>query len=147
MYRSLIGSLKYLLHTIHELTYSMCYLSRFIEEPNVEHLSVVKRVLRYVAGTLDYGLLYPRGYGQGFKILRYSDSDFAGDIDNSTSTSGMIFFLDDGAATWNSQKQKIVTLSLCEAEYIAGSMTNCQAVWMARLLEEIMGTELPRRGS
>jgi hypothetical protein len=61
MYRSLIGSLRYLLHTRPELTYNVCYLSRFMEAPKQEHLDAVKRVLRYVAGTVDYDLLYPRG--------------------------------------------------------------------------------------
>jgi hypothetical protein len=59
MYRSLIDSLRYLLHTRPELTYSVCYLSRFMEVPKQEHLDAVKRVLRYVAGTVDYSLLYP----------------------------------------------------------------------------------------
>jgi hypothetical protein len=64
----------------------------------------------------------------------------AGDIDDSKSTSGVIFFLGDGAATWSSQKQRVVALSSCEAEYIAGTATACQVVWLARLLEEMMGT-------
>jgi hypothetical protein len=64
----------------------------------------------------------------------------AGDIDDSKSTSGVIFFLGDGAITWSSQKQRVVALSSCEDEYIAGTATACQAVWLARLLEEKMGT-------
>jgi hypothetical protein len=64
----------------------------------------------------------------------------AGDIDNSKSTSGVIFFLGDGATTWSSQKQRVVALSSCEAEYIVGTAIACQAVWLTRLLEEMMGT-------
>jgi hypothetical protein len=64
----------------------------------------------------------------------------AGDIDDSKSTSGVIFFLGDGAVTWSSQKQRVVALSSCEAEYIAGTTAACQAVWLARLLEEMMWT-------
>jgi hypothetical protein len=100
-YRSLIGSLRYLLHTRPDLTYSICYLSRFMESPKFEHLTAVKRVLRYVAGTVDYGLLYPRGNGCGLRILGYNDSDMAGDIDDCKSTSGVVFFLGDGAASWS----------------------------------------------
>jgi hypothetical protein len=74
---------------------------------------------------VDYGLLYPRGKSGSLQILGYSDSDIAGDIDDSKSTSRVIFFLGDGAATWSSQKQRVAT---------------CQAVWLARLLEEMMGT-------
>jgi hypothetical protein len=62
------------------------------------------------------------------------------DIDDSKSTSGVIFFLGDGAVTWSSQKQRVVALSSCEAEYIVRTTVACQAVWLARLLEEMMGT-------
>jgi hypothetical protein len=146
MYHSLIVSLRYLLHTRPELTYSVCYLSRFMEASKQEHLDAIKRVLRYVAGTVDYDLLYPRGKSGSLRILAYSDSDMAGDIDDSKSTSGVIFFLGHGATTWSSQKQRVVALSSCEAEYIAGTAVACQAVWLARLLEEMMGLEQTRRG-
>jgi hypothetical protein len=53
----------------------------------------------------------------------------------------VVFFLGDGAASWSSQKQKVVTLSSCEAEYIAGTTATCQAVWLARLLGELLGSD------
>jgi hypothetical protein len=138
-YQSLIGSLRYLLHTRPELTFSVSYLSRFMENPRQDHMGAIKHLLRYIAGTVDYGLFYPRGRGEGFGILGYSDSDMAGDVDDSKSTSGMIFFLGENPATWNSQKQRVVALSSCEAEYIAGTGAACQAVWLRRLLEELVG--------
>jgi hypothetical protein len=138
-YRSLIGSLRYLLHTRPELTFSVNYLGRFMKSPKQDHLSAVKRVLRYVAGTTDFGLLYPRGKCGSMKILGYRDSDMAGDIDDCKSTSGAVFFLGSSPATWSSQKQHVVALSSCEAEYVAGTVAACQAVWLARLLEEAMG--------
>jgi hypothetical protein len=101
-YHSLIGSLRYLLHTRPDLTYSICYLSRFMESPKFEHLATVKSVLQYVAGTPDYGLLYSRGRRGGLHILGYSDSDMVGDINNCKSTFGVVFFLSDGAASWSS---------------------------------------------
>jgi hypothetical protein len=101
-YHSLIGSLRYLLHTRPDLTYSICYLSRFMESPKFENLTVVKHILRYVAGTPDYGLLYLRGNGGGLHILGYNDSDMVGDIDDCKSTSGVVFFLGDGVASWSS---------------------------------------------
>jgi hypothetical protein len=101
-YHSLIGSLRYLLHTRPDLTYSICYLSGFMESLKMEHLAAVKRVLWYVAGTPDYGLLYPTDSGGGLHILGYSDSDMAGGIDDYKSTSRVVFFLGDGAASWSS---------------------------------------------
>jgi hypothetical protein len=103
-YRSLIGSLRYLLHTRPELTFSVSYLSRFIKKPQQDHMAAIKHLLRYVAGTLEYGLFYPRGSAGRFAVLGYNDSDMAGDSDDSKSTSGVIFFLGDNPATWSSQK-------------------------------------------
>jgi hypothetical protein len=60
-YHSLIWSLRYLLHMRPELTFSVSYLSRFIEHLRQDHLVAIKHILRYVAGTLDYGMFYPRG--------------------------------------------------------------------------------------
>jgi hypothetical protein len=73
-------------------------------------------------------LLYPRGKIGSLQILGYSDSDMVGDIDDSKNTSGVIFFLGDGTATWSSQKQRVVTLSSYEAEYITGTAATCQTV-------------------
>jgi hypothetical protein len=94
-YRGLIGSLRYLLHARHELTFSVNYLNRFMEKPRHEHMAVIKHLLRYVAGTLEYDLFSPRGSGGSFGVLGYSDNDLAGDADENKSTSGMIFFLGD----------------------------------------------------
>jgi hypothetical protein len=141
-YRSLIGSLRYLLHTRPDLTFSVCYLSRFMEEPRQEHLAAVKRVLRYIVGTTEFGLVYPRGSGGSMELLGYSDSDMAGDADDNKSTSGAIFFLSEGSVTWSTQKQRVVALSSCEAEYIIGSSVMCQAVWLHRLLKEMVGVKL-----
>lgn len=120
-YRSLIGSLRYLLHTRPELNFSVSYLSRFMEAPSQDHLAAVKHLLRYVAGTMELGLFYPRGTHKNVVITGYSDSDLGGDLDDGRSTSGTIFFIGDCPATWSSQKQHVVALSSCEAEYIAGS--------------------------
>jgi hypothetical protein len=116
----------YLLHIRPDLTYSICYLSWFMESPKFEHLAAVKRVLQYIAGTPDYGLLYPRGSGGGLRILGYSDSDMAGDISNCKSMSGVVFFLGDGAASWSSQKQKVVALS----SYSVARMVTRELLWL-----------------
>jgi len=110
-----------------------------MENPTTEHLAAMKRVLRYVAGTLHFGCHYKRKKDP--QLVGYSDSDLAGDIDTRKSTSGTLFFLGDNTITWQSQKQKIVALSSCEAEYIAATIGACQGVWLARLLAELKSEE------
>jgi hypothetical protein len=106
----------------------------------MEHQQAVKRIIRYVAGTLDHGLHYPRCPGAAH-FVGYSNSDHAGDIDTSKSTSGILFFLGKYLVSWQSVKQQVVAMSSCEAEYIAASTTCTQALWFARLLGDLLGRD------
>jgi hypothetical protein len=126
-YRRLVGSLRYLAHTRPDLAFSVGYVSRFMERPTTEHLQAVKRIIRYIAGTLDHGLHYPRCPGAA-DFVGYSDNDHAGDIDTNKSTSGILFFRDKCLVSWQSVKQQVVALSSCEAEYIAASIACTQAL-------------------
>ncbi|KAJ1270345.1 hypothetical protein BS78_06G047000 [Paspalum vaginatum] len=136
-YRRIVGALRYLVNTRPDLAYAVGYVSRFMEKPTTEHLVAVKRILRYVAGTVCF---YRRKEGET-ALLSYSDSDHGADVDGRKSTSGVLFFLGGNVITWQSQKQKVVALSSCEAEYIAAATACCQGVWLARLLAELRGEE------
>jgi hypothetical protein len=138
-YRSILGSLRYLVNSRPDLAYSVGYISRFMEAPTTEHLAAVKRVLRYVAGTLQFGCCYQRK--KEVQLVGYSDSDLAGDVDTRKSTTGVIFFLGGNVITWHSQKQRVVALSSCETEYIAATTAAFQGVWLARFLAELKGEE------
>jgi hypothetical protein len=139
-YRSIIGSLRYLVNTRPDIAFAVGIVSRFMEEPGPQHWAAVKQILRYVRGTLNYGCSYTK-QSTSPVLVGYSDSDLAGDIDDRKSTSGVVFFLGGSIVTWTSQKQKIVALSSCEAEYIAASTAACQATWLSKLLGEIQGRE------
>jgi hypothetical protein len=80
-----------LAHTRPDLAFSIGYVSRFMQRPTTEHQQAVKRIIRYVVGTLDHGLYYPRCPEEAH-LIRYSDNDHAGNIDTSKSTSGILFF-------------------------------------------------------
>ena len=136
-YQSLISNLRYLTHTRPNLLFSVGILSRYMENPNQDHYNGVKKVLRYVKGIEDYGLLYKKGELKE-ELIGYNDNDFAGDCSDRKSTSGHIFFFGGMSVSWSSQKQSIVALSSCEAEYIAATTATCQAVWMNRLIGELM---------
>ena len=141
-YHSIVGSLRYLVNTSPNLVYSIGFVSRFMEAPREEHLVTVKRILCYVAGTRGWGVRYCAGRGnEKLELVGCSDSDMASDVDDRKSTSEMIYFLSDNAMYWQSTKQKVVTLFSYEAEYIAALTATTQGVWLARLVEELIGRE------
>lgn len=139
-YRSIVGCLRYLLNTRPDLSYAVGMASRYMERPTTMHYKVVKQILRYLRGTIHFGLTYTKGPRE-FNIFGYSDSDLAGDLDGRKSTSGMTFYLNESLVSWNSQKQKTVALSSCEVEFIATTTAACQALWLRCLVSEIVGME------
>ena len=139
-YRSLVGFLRYLVNTRPDLAYSVGYVSPFMEKPTTEHLAAVKRLLRYIAGTINYGCHYTRHSGEA-KLFGYCDDDMAGDVDTRKSTSGVLFLLGKNVISWQSQKQRVVALSSCEAEYIAATAAACQGVWLGQLVGELRNEE------
>jgi hypothetical protein len=141
LYRSIVGSLRYLVHTRPDVSFAVGLVSRFMEEPTTEHMSAVKQILRYISGTLNLGCRYVCSNKDGEHLTGFSDADLAGDVDDRKSTSGSIFFFGQCPITWQSQKQKSIALSSCHAEYIAASAASCQAVWLGRLVGELFNRE------
>jgi hypothetical protein len=140
-YRSVVGALRYLIHTRPDLAHAVSYVSRFMSEPHGDDLAAVTRILRYIAGTQGHGIWYARGVAGDLLVQGYSDSDHGGDEEDSRSISGVLFYLGSNPVTWQSQKQKSMALSSCEAEYVASSVAACQAIWLSSLLSEILGEE------
>ena len=134
-FKSLVGSLRYLTCTRPDILYGVGLISRYMEAPDQSHLNAAKRILRYVKSTLDDGLFY--SWSNDFRLVGYSDSDWGRDLDERKSTSGFAFFMGDAAFTWSSKKQAIVTLSTCEAEYVAANSTVCHAIWLRNLLKHL----------
>ncbi|XP_035844452.1 secreted RxLR effector protein 161-like [Helianthus annuus] len=122
-YRRLIGSLRYLLHTRPDLSYSVGVVSRFMEVPKESHLTAVKHIIRYIKGTIQNGLKYQSG-GDG-KLVGFSDSSFGTDIQDRRGTTGTVFYLSNNIVTWSSQKQRTVALSTCEAKFMAATTAVC----------------------
>ncbi|GKB06944.1 retrovirus-related pol polyprotein from transposon TNT 1-94 [Tanacetum coccineum] len=133
LFKSLVGSLRYLTCTRPDILFAVGLISRFMEEPTTKHSKIVKRILRYIKGTVDYGMFYSTS--EDFKLVGYSDSDWAKSKDDGRSTSGFLFFLGNNAFTWSSKKQPIVTLSSCEAEYVAATSCVCHAIWLRSILK------------
>nr|GMD14496.1 Retrovirus-related Pol polyprotein from transposon TNT 1-94 [Ipomoea batatas] len=112
-----------------------CRIMRFMESPRQSHLQATKRIMRYLKGTYDHGLLYSSS--NNCVLIGYSDSDWGGDLDDRKNTSGYCFMLGTTACSWSSKKQSIVALSTCEAEYVATASSACQTIWLKNVMNQI----------
>ena len=100
-----------------DIAFSVNNLARFNLNPQKEHWTALKRILRYLKGTTNIGILYKHDGSD--KCVGYNDADWAGDPSDRKSTSGYIFMFSDGLISWSSKKQKCVALSTAETEYVA----------------------------
>ncbi|KAM1861471.1 hypothetical protein ACFX13_013538 [Malus domestica] len=126
MYRSIVGSLLYLTATRPDIMYATCLLARFMHCPTNRHYGTAKRVLKYIKGTLDYGLEYVKG--RKACLICFCDSDWGGSLEDSKSTSRYAFSFGSGVFSWASVKQNCVALSTAEAEYVSASEATAQAI-------------------
>ena len=116
-YRSMIGSLLYLCASRPDIMLSVCMCARYQAAPKECRLKAVKRIVRYLIHTPNFGIWYPKR--SSFDLVGYSDSDYAGNKVDRKSTSGTCQFLGRYLVSWSSKKQNSVSLSTAEAEYIA----------------------------
>ncbi|KAI5343342.1 hypothetical protein L3X38_011218 [Prunus dulcis] len=133
-YRSIVGSLLYLTATRPDIMYASSLLARFMHCPTNRHYGTAKRVLRYIKGTLDYGLEYVKG--KSSFLIGYCDSDWGGSVGDCKSTSGYAFSFGSGVFSWASVKQNCVALSTAEAEYISAAEATTQAIWLRFVLQD-----------
>jgi hypothetical protein len=138
-YRQLIGSLIYLVNTRPYICFVVNTLRQYIVEPRSVHWIEAKHVLRYKAGSMDYGLDYVKG--DGLRLIGYTNLDWAGCAVDRKSTSGCCFELGSGVVSWFSRKQKSMALSSTEAEYMAASQASCEPICLRKLLVGLFGHE------
>ncbi|KAI5333988.1 hypothetical protein L3X38_024121 [Prunus dulcis] len=134
LYRKIVGSLLYLIATRPDLMYVASLLSRFMNSPTKRHIGIARRVLRYMQGTLSYGIEYVRN--QSATLVGFCDADWAGSEDDSRRTSGYAFSFGSGAFSWASVKQNTVALSTAEAEYVSAAEATAQAIWLRFVLDD-----------
>lgn len=139
-YRQVVGSLMYLCTgTRPDLAYAVGSLARFMSNPSEHHLVAAKRVLRYLAGTQTLGLTYAySGSDQALNVLTgFSDADFAENVENRKSTTGLCFMLNGAAISWASKRQSTVASSTAEAEYTALFSAAKETMYLRQLLAQI----------
>ncbi|KAL7102369.1 hypothetical protein ACP275_08G116100 [Erythranthe tilingii] len=109
--------------------------SRKFRQLVVPNLDAARRILRYVKGSLDHGLLYTKS--DTFRLSSFTDADWAGDVNDRHSTSGYCFNTGSAMVSWCSKKQSVVALSSSEAEYVAATMAAQECIWLKSLLGDL----------
>jgi transposase InsO family protein len=133
-YRHIVGALQYCTLTRPDIAYSVNQLCQFLHNPTSVHLTAAKRVLRYLKGTVDFGLHYTKG---SLQLNGFCDSDWAGSPDDRKSTTGYGIYLGPCLISWAAKKQAVVAKSSTEAEYRSMALTVAEMYWLRMLLKEL----------
>ncbi|GJZ67398.1 retrovirus-related pol polyprotein from transposon TNT 1-94 [Tanacetum coccineum] len=133
-YRGMVGTLMYLTASRPDLTFVVCMCARYQAKPTEKHLHAVKIVFKYLRGTVNRGLWYPKD--SSIRLTSYADVDHAGCQDTKRSTSGCMQLLGDKLVSWSSKRQKSAAISSTKAEYIAMSDCCAQTLWMRSQLTD-----------
>nr|GEW86233.1 hypothetical protein [Tanacetum cinerariifolium] len=133
-YHSMIGSLMYVTSSRPDIMFATCMCARYQANPNEHHVSAVKRIFRYLKGTINLGLWYPKD--SCFDLTAYPDADHVGCHLDRKSTSGSVQFLGDKLVCWSSKKQNYVSISTADSEYVAVFSCCAQVLWMRTQLTD-----------
>ncbi|KAJ0610987.1 putative RNA-directed DNA polymerase [Helianthus annuus] len=145
-YRQLVGALQYVTLSRPDISFAVNKVCQFMHSPTENHWSAVKRILRFLLGTINHGLLishsspiHLHAYADSHNsyIQAYSDADWAGCPDDRRSTGGFAIYLGNNLVSWSARKQKTVSRSSTESEYKAMADTVSELVWLETLLREL----------
>ncbi|KAI5344377.1 hypothetical protein L3X38_012254 [Prunus dulcis] len=129
-YRSIVRALQYLIFTRPGITFSVNQACQFIHNPMESHVMAVKRILRYLKGTIDFGIHFQHGL---LNLQTYSDDDWAVDPNDRRSVLGCIVYLVSSPISWASKKQHTISRSSTEAEYRALAIVTAELAWIRQL--------------
>nr|GEU30057.1 hypothetical protein [Tanacetum cinerariifolium] len=139
-YRGMIGTLLYLTTSRPDLQFVICMCARYQARPTEKHVHAVKRIFRYLCGTVHRGLWYPKD--SSVALTAFANADHAGCQDTRHSTSGSVQFLGERLISWSSKRQKSAAISSTEAEYIALSGCCAQILWIYHYIKEQVENEV-----
>ena len=137
-YALLIGSINYCaISTRPDISYATNKCTQFTSNPNITHWEGAHHIVWYLLYTKNHGILYTAkeegAEGYSHNLAGFTDSDYAGDVNDRNSTMGWVFTFNGSPISWALRKQKLVTRSSMEAEFIATSMASAEAIWLTRL--------------
>ena len=134
-YQAITGSVMYLAQiTRYDVMYAVCQLARAISKPSKSHMGAAKQLLRYLAGTTDFSIVYKRG---GFKLSAFSDANWVNNPDNGKSTSAYLVMLSKAPISFKSGVQSLTAMSTMEAELVASALTMKEAVLCPNVMTEL----------
>ncbi|PKU62528.1 putative mitochondrial protein [Dendrobium catenatum] len=133
LYRRITGSLQYLVLTRPDIAFSVNLLSQHMQDPLPQHIYMLKRLLRYLKGTIDFGIPITKS---NMCLHSFSDADWAGDPISRKSTSGYCSFLGNTIISWTVKKQTTVARSSTESEYRALAALTADIIWLRRILSD-----------
>jgi hypothetical protein len=137
LYIRLLGELQFLTNAMRpDIAYAINRLASYTANPSIQHITALKRVLRYLAGTKDHSITYKDLQEHPNHFYRMADMAYTNANDRK-STSGHVFIASGGAITWRSKKQTLIALSSTEAEYVTLSEAACEACWLRSLYHEL----------
>ncbi|KZV52607.1 hypothetical protein F511_07000 [Dorcoceras hygrometricum] len=135
LYRSKVGALQYLTITRPDIAYSVNKVCQFMQRPLQSHWKAVKRILKYLRGTLEFGIHL--GISRHLDLFGYCDADWGSDPDDRRSVSGFCWFFGGSSVSWSSKKQSVVSRSSTEAEYRSLANATTDLLWIKSLLTEL----------
>ena len=135
LYRSIVGGLQYATITRPEISFSVNKVAQFMQSPLQSHWVAVKRILRYLAGTLDYGLHFRRS--PTLSLEAFCDADWASNPDDRHSTRGYCIFFGQNLVSWQSKKQSTISRSSTETEFRSLASVVTEITWIQSLLTEL----------
>ena len=140
-YRQMIRSLMYLTNMRPNIFFVVnTIMSQFLMDPRHVHLIATKHILRYLNGTVDYGLKYEENHK--INLEGYVHLDWAGSAIDRKSTLGCCFSMGLGVISWFSRKQSYMELSTTKAEYVTTCLTSCEEVWLRKILSDLFDLHL-----
>lgn len=135
LYRNIVGALQYVVITRPDIAFAVNKVCQFMHNPLDVHFKAIKRILRYLYGTLDHGLHFTKN--SKLLLEGFSDASWGSDINDHRSTSGYCVFLGRSLISWSSRKQKVVSRSTAEAEYRSLTHVIAEMIWIQSLLTEL----------